>query len=397
LLEERERACDEDVVSRGAQPDVYAEAILRVCKLYLQSARVCACGVTGATLKRRIEAIMTDGVAEKLNPGRKILLAAAGAAVVAVPLVIGVVHGGVTEASAAPFTPEPQSASFEVASVRPSAEPAVDFQAYCFDSCTFGEQLSVIGSRVSIRYISLFNLILTAWRIKPNQLSAPDWMKSQRFDITATIPQGALKNQVPEMLQALLWERFRLAIHRDRKEQPVYALVVGKNGLKLQKAAAKAGASVPETPGIEQVYTHYGEPRLMENGDSVVADGFYGPMRFGRGGNGALQFEFQRLSMAALAALLTPHVDRPVLDLTHLTGSYRLYFQNARRLGGTAASRKMSGAPEEPSAVPTDTQRDPYGENLIQAIEKAGLKLEARKAPVDMIVVDHVDKSPTDN
>jgi beta-lactamase regulating signal transducer with metallopeptidase domain len=106
LMEERERACDEEVLSQGVQPDVYADAILSVCKLYIGSPRVCACGVTGSTLKRRIELIVTNRVAEKMNRGRKVLLAAAGVLVVAVPLLIGVIQGVVPEASAAPFTPE---------------------------------------------------------------------------------------------------------------------------------------------------------------------------------------------------------------------------------------------------------------------------------------------------
>jgi uncharacterized protein (TIGR03435 family) len=105
---------------------------------------------------------------------------------------------------------------------------------FCLGSCA-PERLQVAGARVTIQNMSLFNLILTAWRIKANQLSGPDWMMSQKFDIIATIPQGATKDRVPEMLQALLSERFTLAFHRERKEQSVLALVVGRNGIKLRR------------------------------------------------------------------------------------------------------------------------------------------------------------------
>ena len=89
LLEERERACDEEVVRQGNQPDVYAEAILNVCKLYAASPLACVSGVTGANLKRRIEAIMINRRGEKLNRAKKVLLAAAAAAVLASPWLSG--------------------------------------------------------------------------------------------------------------------------------------------------------------------------------------------------------------------------------------------------------------------------------------------------------------------
>ena len=89
LLEERERACDEEVVRQGNQPDVYAEAILNVCKLYAASPFACVSGVTGANLKRRIEAIMINRRGERLNRAKKVLLAAAAAAVLASPWLSG--------------------------------------------------------------------------------------------------------------------------------------------------------------------------------------------------------------------------------------------------------------------------------------------------------------------
>ncbi len=113
---------------------------------------------------------------------------------------------------------------------------------FCIGPCTFGERLNVVGSRVDIRFMSLYNLVVTAYRIKPHQLSGPDWMRSQRFDIAAKIPDGVSKDQVPEMLQALLAERFKLSIHRDSKDQSVFALVVGRNGSKLQRSAPQADA-----------------------------------------------------------------------------------------------------------------------------------------------------------
>ena len=126
----------------GSEPRIYAEAILNVCKLYVESPLVCVSGVTGANLKRRIEAIMTNRTGQKLNRAKKVLLATAGVAVLAAPMVIGLCHGTVAEASAAPFTPEPQPSSFEVASVKTAVEPARDLM-FCIGPCTFGERLNV--------------------------------------------------------------------------------------------------------------------------------------------------------------------------------------------------------------------------------------------------------------
>src|SRR6185503_19368558 len=97
---------------------------------------------------------------------------------------------------------------------------------------------------------SLANLICIAYKIKPHQLSGPDWMAAQRFEIMAKMPEGASKDQVPTMLQALLAERFKLTVHRDNKEQSVYAMVVGKNGHKMKEVAADpaAPAAAPEEP-----------------------------------------------------------------------------------------------------------------------------------------------------
>ncbi len=94
LVEERERACDEGVLTLGNEPRIYADAILNVCKLYVESPLVCVSGVTGANLKRRIEAIMTNNIGTKLNGAKKLLLACAGAAALAAPVAIGVM--GVT-------------------------------------------------------------------------------------------------------------------------------------------------------------------------------------------------------------------------------------------------------------------------------------------------------------
>ncbi len=255
--------------------------------------------------------------------------------------------------------------------------------------------MTVTGTRVDIRYMSLFNLIVAAFRIQPHQLSGPDWMRSQRFDIAARIPAGLSKNQLPEMLQGLLAGRFKLAVHRDRAEQPVYVLVVAKGGPKLRPSTVDPDSPPPDPPGSKELYSPQGEGRVLENGDIAIRGGEYGAIRGGRGSSGGMQFEFQSLTMPALAQILTPHLDRPVVDRTNLKGAYQLVSESRApaEVGGGGKKGGQPGGDAPDSGRPPDA----FGEGLFAALEKAGLKLEKTKAPVEMIVVDRLEKVPIAN
>src|SRR5437867_6038510 len=114
LVDERERACDEEVLRLGNEPIVYAEGMLQVCKNYLESPLRCVSGVTGSNLKKRVRAILFGSLARDLNFAKKLLLAGSAACVLALSLVIGMVHAS----SARPAQNQPLA--FEVASVKPS-------------------------------------------------------------------------------------------------------------------------------------------------------------------------------------------------------------------------------------------------------------------------------------
>jgi uncharacterized protein (TIGR03435 family) len=386
------------VLSLGNEPREYAEAILTICKLYVESPTVYVSGVTGGNLKRRIEAIMRNRSAQRLTRPKSVLLAAAGVAVLAGPLLIGVSHAPAVHAEPRAAEQPAQLVAFEVASVKAATEPVRELM-FCAGPCAFGERLSMVGSRVEIRFMSLYNLILTAYRIKPHQLSGPDWMRSQKFDIEAKMPDGVAKDRLPEMLQALLAERFKLSIRRDRKEQPVYALVVGSNGSKLKPSAPAADVPVPEAPGSRVLYTPQGGGRQLQDGTFVVTSGQYGPMRGGRGPNGGMRFEFLKLNMPALAELLTAHVDRPVVDVTELKGTYELVTENHPPLGGGASRKGVSPEADRAGSDMPDSGRppDPFGEGLLTAIRRAGLRLSPTTAPVETIAVEHLEKTPTEN
>ena len=158
--------------------------------------------------------------------------------------------------------------AFEVASVKTAQDPG-RVPIVCLTPCAPGERTTVEGSRVDMRFMSLEKLILTAYRLKAHQLSGPDWMERQRFDILAKMPQGASKDQIPDMLQTLLIDRFGLVFHRENREQPVFALVVAKNGPKLKAAAGDAAAPAAKE-GDKSLYTPEGEAHMDGRGGAVV-------------------------------------------------------------------------------------------------------------------------------
>jgi bla regulator protein BlaR1 len=118
LLDERERACDEDVISRGNQPGIYAEAFLNVCKLYAEAPLVCVSGVTGSDLRRRIEAIMRNRRVAALSLGKKLALGITGMLAFTVPIVIGVLNAVWAQEIPDWQTKAGGKMAFEVASVK---------------------------------------------------------------------------------------------------------------------------------------------------------------------------------------------------------------------------------------------------------------------------------------
>ncbi len=246
-----------------------------------------------------------------------------------------------------------QTPAFEVASIRPARAPEPGPLALCLVPCSVGERLMVDGARVDIRYFSLYRLIVTACRLGEFSLSSsnPNWLNSERFDISAKIPDGVSPDRVPEMLQALLAERFKLSLHRETRELPVYALTVQKNGAKLKPAAADADAPVPDTPGSQRVYTPQGDARLDGTGYAIAA-GRFGPIRSYADKNRFIHVDFLKVTLPELAQAL-PITDRPVLDMTNLKGYYEFSWE------------RPAQSPDEPHVDPGVIARE--------ALEKVGL------------------------
>ncbi|MGC2171800.1 MAG: M56 and DUF3738 domain-containing protein [Candidatus Sulfotelmatobacter sp.] len=392
LVEERERACDEEVLELGSERRVYAESILKVCEFCVGSPLACVAGVTGADLKKRMVYIMTERMAQKLDMGRKLLLSAAGLAALAAPIGFGLANATQMRAQAQAENEADIAPVYEVAWLKPSRPGSGMFRSGFFFT---PEGVSATGVTL--------HLIQEAYGVGGQQISgAPDWVKSEQYDIEAKVDQSAADElgklsedqrnvATQRMLQALLVDRFKLTLQREAKELPVYALVIAKNGPKLQEA--KTG----DTPskGIKGPDGRPLEPGMMSmqyrmNGPDgrPLAPGMM-MMQLGGGriaGHGVL--------LGALVKQLSQQLSRVVLDETGLTGKYDFTLQ-------WTPDKSQAAMPEgtEESQPGTDSTPSPgsSGTSIFTAVqEQLGLKLVPKTGQVEVLIIDHVEK-PTED
>jgi len=288
--------------------------------------------------------------------------------------------------------------AFEVASVK----PAGPLNAAMTASGRIRIGMKIDAARVDIGSLSLADLIRIAYRVKAYQVSGPDWMSTERFDVRAKLPEGASQEQVPEMLQALLAERFKLTLHRQTKEQNVYALVVGKGGSKLKESVPEADAPPAGDPPPGTTVIGEGKDQVRVSGNiagkgMVVSSAPTGDLKMSMGQGGTMRMESSKMSVATLVGMVSRFVDRPVMDMTELKGTYQvaleLTMEDMRGMARTAGVMLPPGG----GAAVAETASDPSGGSIFSSLQQMGLKLEPRKAPVDLIVVDHVEKVPTEN
>jgi uncharacterized protein (TIGR03435 family) len=227
--------------------------------------------------------------------------------------------------------PDAPLPSFEAASVKRAPPPGPHYNS----------SMKLDRGRLTCTNVSLKKLIGRAYDLKDYQISGPDWLDSELYDIVATLPHDTTGTDAIRMVRRLLAERFHLVTHHESKDLPVFALVVGRNGPKLKEVEFGAG-NTSGRPG---------------------------------------KLTAQKIPMTNLATFLSRVVERPVLDMTGLKGFYDF---------------DLEWTPEESNG---NTDADSVvGPSLALALQtQLGLKLDARKAPVDVLVVDRADKVPTEN
>jgi len=258
-----------------------------------------------------------------------------------------------TVAASGGFAQRPR---FEVASIKP------------FEPVPGGPVvMSADSAFVTYTNIAMLDCIRGAYRVKDFQIVGPDWMTKARFEIRAKLPPGASADQIPEMLQSLLTERFKLEIRREMKEQRVYALLVGSDGARLKPAEVKADNNSPKSLGPD------GKPRPIM--------GYFTPP------GGATSITAPSATIESLVGLVSRFTARPVVDMTGIKGQYEFQLDFAAE-----TDQGPHGPPMDGAVTPVESAR-----SVFDAFKQYGLRLEARKAPIEMLIVIHLEKEPTEN
>ena len=195
----------------------------------------------------------------------------------------------------------------------------------------------------------------------------------------AAVAPDKLRDSMREALQLLIEGRFKMKFHRETKELPVYALVVVKGGSKLKETPLEpdTDAAKPKAVDVTVNAGRGGTTVSLPNGASILY--------------GFLYLEAKKVSMTSLADVLARMVDRPVVDATDLKSTYdfRLDFS----IDDLRSMMRTSGTdPNLLAGVP-----DNAGTSVFTALQSLGLKLESRKAPIEVFVIDRVEKSPVEN
>ncbi|HKE23642.1 MAG TPA: TIGR03435 family protein [Bryobacteraceae bacterium] len=317
------------------------------------------------------------------------------------------------------------AATFEVATIKPSAPldaPKMMAAIQSGEPMPIGPHVGAHGAEYL--YMNLKSLIVHAYQVKPYQVSGPDWLDQQRFDIVAKYPYGATKADAPRMLRSLLEERFRLKVHKSTEEHSVLALVAGRGGPKLKASAGKPmpiDENAPLKPGERMVDGPAGKPMLVRtdlaSGAVIVDIGEQGRMsyRIDRSATSpVIHIEFSMVTMTGFASMVTQVLTqlaggaaRQVVDLTEIKGNYEASLDLSvddmiamvRKAGldiPPSANGASGAAVNDGSGIPIAS--DPgAGLSLTDAVRSMGLRLESRKAPVEQLIVDHAERKPTDN
>lgn len=373
LVDERERACDEHVVASGTPPDAYAEAILSVCKRYVEAPVACVAGVTGSDLKSRLNAILAGRVGADLSASRKTAVVFAALVALIVPVAAGVIT--------APLRVIPQAASgpvpkFEVVSVRP-CDPAAPGPGR-------GNALANASpGRLNYGCGSLLELIRAAYVIYSNgrvqsrmqqpimpgpgagpttrdrypwPSGLPEWIWRDRFAIEAKAEgEPPLPVLFGPMLQSLLEDKFHLKVHRETREAPTYELVVAKSGSKLKPAVA--GSCVPYDFSVSPQPAPPAGQHRCDNHNQRDADGNY----------------VYTAEMTTIDEFFAGWgtLGRPLVNKTGITGYVAVHFVQPTHTPGA----------EEATAA------------LIAALkDQLGLELRPATDPMDFLVIDHAEK-----
>lgn len=369
LIEEREHACDEAAVVFRGEPRAYAEGILKVCEYCIEAPLACVSGVSGADLKRRIRTILAQRKTRDLTAGRRFLLTASALAAIALPIGIGIWTAPPSLAQSATSTAEPLP-HFEVASIKPSAP----------DQRGMAIRPGPNGG-INLNNLPLKEIMTLAWKIQAFQISGgPSWIESLHWDITATGNHKPKPDEIWPMIQSLLADRFKLKVHHETKDLPVYVLLRANKDGKLgpQLTETKEGSCTPFDPSKPPPPPEPGKPPALGCGGMFMGFDQLGAMG---------------MTIDRMTPMLSRMLGRTVIDKTGLTAKYDIQMHWTP---DQAQLQQMAPPGGLPPNIP-QPQLDPNGPSIFTALqEQLGLKLESQKGPVDILVIDSVEK-PSEN
>lgn len=311
--------------------------------------------------------------------------------------------------------------TFEVATIKPAAPmDAAKMVAAMQAGGKMPIGANIDSHRAEYLYLDLKSLLTYAYGVKPYQITGPDWMSTTRFDIVAKMPEGSTKDDAPKMLQSLLEDRFKLSTHRTSAEHPVLALVVGKGGPKLKASTDTPVAideNAPLAPGELKMDSPDGPARArvdVRTGSSMVDMGLKGKMSYRVvPATQSMHIDFSMTTMAGFADMMTQLFSqlaggaggRQVVDMTGIKGNYDASLEIslaeilalARAAGMDVPAIPPAGAAGQSNGPVAASDPLGGGSSLTEAVQAIGLKLESRKAVIDQFVVDHIERTPTDN
>ena len=264
---------------------------------------------------------------------------------------------------------------FEVASVKPTAKDETSdgqlsqlMREIDRNHRRPGEIPMTGTDRVRLKNWPLLDLIAAAYSVRAIQISGPDWLSDQGFDIEATVPEGTPRAELNAMLQSLLEERFGLKAHRMTKTGKGFALTVAKDGPRLTPA-------LPPPVAVEGLSNEKQEAQLQQNTEAnmaAMAKRMRKATEDGTLPQSVNSLGWRSITIGELAAQLVRFTEAPVIDETGLTGKYSVTLETSKNADGS-------------------------GTSVFDAVDKLGLKLEPRKVTAEMVIVDQVSKSPTPN
>lgn len=388
MVEEREQACDEEVLEAGRARHVYAESILKICEFCVESRLTCVSGVTGADLKKRVVRIMSERVVRKLDFSKRLLLATVGSMALALPIVTGLLNATQTQAASSSWghsEPEAHQA-FEVASIRENTSGS---ESSTMNVPIGPDDLYPPNDGVlSATNVPLISFIYFAYGLAGSQFQlllphVPNWVVRDRFDIRARARGNPTKNAMRRMMRTLLAERFKLEAHYETKQLPVFALV--------RASSEELGPQLRPHPLDSLCQVTLPSPSDSEATGAILSNGLPASC----GGIVALPSKPGRLRVGArnvpldlLAATLPQigNLDRAVLDKTELHGLFDFTFEWTPQYA----------APTRPPEHMPERLSEP-GLTFVDDLKvQLGLRLESQSGPVEVFVVDHAEK-PSEN